>query len=596
MKKVYLSFFGVLAFGLVGVAQKNTAKPLNTKKFAPLELKAKPGVVAPEKGITIWQNDFSNPLQWTTSNAPQGSPAHTAGDWTVTTNLNAAPRPELTPAAHTTAANGYALIDSDGAGAAATQNAQIVFNQNIDLSAEPLVVMVFQQTHRRYAESTYVVYSTNGGTTWQEVEVNAGMTVNTNTTNPATVQVNLSSQIGGQDSVRIGFKYTGQYDWFWAVDDVKLMQPDDYDLAVTGVYWGSTGAWGARMPYYKIPTAQVTEINFGGVISNLGALNQTAQFGVQATPYTSGSAPTLVVAGTFDTLECTAAFTPAATVTNYTVSCGVQSANTDANPADNTIANAATIGVNNSIYARDLGTLASGSYNEGMGFEVGNIFDIFGADELSAIDVYLHPNTNPGTEMFVKLYSIDPTTGDFVFVDESSPYVVTGNDIDAVVTLPLAGGAVALNAGEPYLVVAYSNGDGGATDDLVVGTAGVSATQTSFYYDMTNTTWYYTTSTPMVRMNFSKASVNENSLLNSFNVSPNPAAGSATIALSGKAGADATISIVDVTGKEVYNTLVSSLNGTATVEVNTAAFGNGMYLVNVYSNGTKSSKKLIVRN
>jgi hypothetical protein len=113
---------------------------------------------------------------------------------------------------------------------------------------------------------------------------------------------------------------------------------------------------------------------------------------------------------------------------------------------------------------------------------------------------------------------------------------------------------------------------------------------------MTNTTWYYTSSTPMVRMNFSNASVNENSLLNSFNVSPNPVAGSATIALSGKAGADATISIVDVTGKEVYNTLVSSLNGTATVEVNTAAFGNGMYLVNVYSNGTKSSKKLIVRN
>ena len=163
-------------------------------------------------------------------------------------------------------------------------------------------------------------------------------------------------------------------------------------------------------------------------------------------------------------------------------------------------------------------------------------------------------------------------------------------------TLPLQGGAFTLNAGEPYLVVAGSNGDGGATDDLIVGTCGISEAQTTFYLDLTDNTWYYTTATPMVRMNFSNASVNENSLLNSFNVSPNPAAGSATIALTGKAGADATISIVDVTGKEVYNTTVSSLNGTATVEVNTASFGNGMYLVNVYSNGTKSSKKLIVRN
>jgi hypothetical protein len=579
-----------MAFG-----QKNTAT-MAPKHSVSFDKKAPHGVISEPKGIILWQNDFSDPTQWSNSNFPGGTPPHSAGDWTITTNLSAIPVPALVPAAHTTAANGYAHIDSDGAGATETQNAQIVFNQNIDLSAEPLVVMVFQQSHRRYAESTYVVYSTNGGATWQEVEVNAGMTVNTNTTNPATVQVNLSSQIGGQDSVRIGFKYTGQYDWFWAVDDVKLMQPDDYDLAVTGVYWGSTGTWGARMPYYKIPTAQVTEINFGGIISNFGALNQTAQFGVQATPYISGSAPTLVVAGTFDTLECSAAFTPAATVTNYTVSCGVQSANTDANPADNTIANAATIGVNNSIYARDLGTYASGSYNQGMGFEVGNIFDIFGADELSAIDVYLHPNTNPGTEMFVKLYSIDPATGDFVFVDESSPYVVTGNDIDALVTLPLAGGAVALNAGEPYLVVAYSNGDGGATDDLVVGTAGVSASQTSFYYDMTNTTWYYTTSTPMVRMNFSNASISENNTINTFNVSPNPANGNATIALTGNSGAEVAISIVDLTGKEVYNTALSALNGSATISVDTQKFGNGLYMVTVSSNGSAVTKKLVVKN
>ena len=594
MKKIYFSFCGMLVFGMA-FGQKNTAT-MAPKHSVSFDKKAPHGVISEPKGITLWQNDFSNPTQWSNSNFPSGTPPHSAGDWTVTTNLSAIPVTALAPAAHTTAANGYALIDSDGAGATATQNAQIVFNQNINLSAEPLVVMVFQQSHRRYAESTYVVYSTNGGTTWQEVEVNAGMTVNTNTTNPATVQVNLSSQIGGQDSVRIGFKYTGQYDWFWAVDDVKLMQPDDYDLAVTGVYWGSTGTWGERMPYYKIPTAQVTEINFGGVISNFGALNQTAQFGVQATPYTSGSAPTLVVAGTFDTLECAAAFTPAATVTNYTVSCGVQSPNTDANPADNTIANAATIGVNNNIYARDLGTLASGSFNQGMGFEVGNIFDIFGADELSAIDVYLHPNTNPGTEMFVKLYSIDPTTGDFVFVDESSPYVVTGNDIDAVVTLPLAGGAVALNAGEPYLVVAYSNGDGGATDDLVVGTAGVSATQTSFYYDMTNTTWYYTTSTPMVRMNFSNASISENNTINTFNVSPNPANGNATIALTGNSGAEVAISIVDLTGKEVYNSALSALNGSATISVDTQKFGNGLYMVTVSSNGSAVTKKLVVKN
>ena len=596
MKKVYLSFFGVLAFGLVGVAQKNTAKPLNTKKFAPLELKAKPGVVAPEKGITIWQNDFSNAAQWTTSNDPQGTPAHTAGDWTITTNVAGIPVAALAPAGHTTAANGFAFINSDAAGGNAFQNASIVFNQNIDLSAEANVLLKFEQSHRRYAETTYVLWSTDGGATWNEVEVNGDMAVNTNTTNPADYQVNLSNEIGGQDSVRIGFKYTGNFDWFWAIDDVKITTPDDHDVALSGLYWGSTGAWGARLPYYQIPTAQVTAIDFSGVIANNGLLNQNATFGVQAGAFVGSSAPTLIPAFSSDTANCTTSLTPAAANATITVNAGVQIDSTDATPADNTIAGAATIVINPNIYARDLDDIASGSFNQGFGFEVGNIFDIYATDEISAIDVYIHPGANVGTEMYVKLYSIDAQTGDFVFVDESAPYTLGANDVDALLTLPLQGGAFTLNAGEPYLVVAGSNGDGGATDDLIVGTCGVSAAQTTFYLDLTDNTWYYTTATPMVRMNFSNASVNENSLLNSFNVSPNPAAGSATIALSGKAGADATISIVDITGKEVYNTLVSSLNGTATVEVNTAAFGNGMYLVNVYSNGTKSSKKLIVRN
>jgi len=595
MKKVYLSFFGIVAFGLVGLAQKTTAQPLNPKKFAPLDMKAKPGVVNTNKGIILWQNDFSNPGEWTTANDPAGTPPHTAGDWTVTTDINAIPVAALKPAAHTTAANGYAFIDSDGAGNSAMQNATIVYNQNIDLTGQPNVMLVFEQSHRRYAESTYVVWSIDGGATWQEVEVNAGMAVNTNTTNPATVQLNLSNEIGGQAAVRIGFKYTGNWDWFWAVDDVKISTPDDYDLAVSGVYWGSTGAWGARLPYYQIPTAQVTDIDFSGIISNLGALNQDVTFGVQTTGYTGSSAATNITAFTSDTVNCTAPFAPAASNASYTVNAGVQSANVDANPADNVVAGAATFVVNTNIYARDLDNIVSGSYNQGLGFEVGNIFDMFATGDLSAIDVYIHPGANVGTEMYVKLYSIDATTGDFVFVDESAPYTLGANDVDALITLPLQGGAYTLNADEPYLVVAGSNGDGGATDDLIVGTCGVSEAQTSFYLDLTDNTWYYTTSTPMVRMNFSAASIDENSLLNGFTVSPNPASGNTTVSLSSKAGTSVEISMVDLSGKEVYNT-TSTLNGTTQFEINTGAFGNGMYMVNVYSNGTKSTKKLIIRN
>jgi hypothetical protein len=96
-------------------------------------------------------------------------------------------------------------------------------------------------------------------------------------------------------------------------------------------------------------------------------------------------------------------------------------------------------------------------------------------------------------------------------------------------------------------------------------------------------------------MNFSNASIDENSLLTGFNVYPNPAAGNTTIALSSKVGTDVVLSIVDLSGKEVY-TSTAALNGTSQFEINTELFGNGMYMVNVYSNGTKSTKKLIIRN
>ncbi|NBU91598.1 MAG: T9SS C-terminal target domain-containing protein [Flavobacteriia bacterium] len=524
MKKIYLSVLGITLFGGFAVAQKFTAPALSNSKFSHTDFGVKQEVENEVKGIVLWQNDFSNPANWTTSNDPAGTPAHTNGDWTITTNVNAIPVAALKPAGFTTAANGYALINSDAAGANAFQNAKIVYNQNIDLTSAPQVLLKFQQSHRRYQENTYVVYSTNGGATWQEMEVNATMSVNTNTTNPQTLQVNLSNQIGGHDSVRIGFKYTGNYDWFWAVDDVKLMTPDAHDVAVSSVYWGSTGAWGARLPYYQIPTAQVTQLDFSGIIANLGYMNQNAT----------------------------------------------------------------------SIYARDKNTISGGSYNQGQGFEVGNIFDIYAAANLSAIDVFISGSAVAGASVYSKLYSID-AQGNFVYVDESNPYTLTSSDLNALITLPLSGGASPLTANQPYLVVVGSLGDAGATNDLVVGTSGVSEAQTSYYLDLTNTTWYYTTGTPMVRMNFSNASLDETSLAPSFDIAPNPASGVTTISL-GNTSSDATLTILDVTGKEVLHQAISSWNGAKSHEINTANFGNGVYFVNVASNGIMRTKKLVVRN
>jgi hypothetical protein len=597
MKKIYVCLVGLLAAGTM-MAQKNSPV-LNGKKNPLIQEKAPKGVFAQPKGITLWSNDFSNQADWATGDAGSaGTPPHVSGDWSITTNASAAPVTALVPAAFTSVANGYAIINSDAEGATATQNAWIYYTGTIDLSAtgpngaQPFVVMTFEQTHRRYAESTFVIYSLDGGTTWQEVEVNADMTVNTNTTNPDQVQVNLTNQIGGQANVKIGFKYTGNYDWFWAVDDVKLTTPDDYDLEMTGAYWGSTGFWGARLPYYQIPLAQLTTIDFGGIVSNLGALDQTdVVFTASLTggAYTGTSAASTVVAGSLDTLDVTTPLTPPATVANHVVNLAVSSGATDAAPANNAVASAATISVNNFVYARDKGTLASGSFNQGQGFEVGNIFDMYAAATLRGIDVVIHPQAVAGAEMYVKLYSIDPATGDFLFVDESAPYALTTANLGQKITLTLSG-PVQLNADEAYLIVAGSNGDGGATDDLIVGTAGVSEAQTSYYFDMTDQTWYYTTSTPMVRMNFDPVlSINE--VVNAFglNVYPNPANEVINVSLS--KSTNATISVVDVAGKVVKT---SSING-LTSTINASDLTNGVYYVTITDGTSVATEKVVIK-
>jgi hypothetical protein len=351
------------------------------------------------------------------------------------------------------------------------------------------------------------------------------------------------------------------------------------------------------LSYYQVPTSQITAIEFSGLVENIGAQNQTgAIFTLTTGAFSSASSPLPVNVGSIDTLNCTTSLTPPTTIMNHALSGAVTMALVDGDASNNALNNFATVAVNQYVYSRDNGTALNGSFNGGMGFEVGNIFDIFANTTIGGGSVYINGAAEVGTEMYLKLYSIDPATGDFLYVDETGPYVLTTNDIDAEVTLSFLGGNYPLNAGESYLLVAGSNGDGGATNDLVVGTAGPAAVQTCYYYDMTDLTWYYTTSQPMVRMNFDPA-LGMKDAANNFGleVAPNPATEATSVTFNVKNTSDVIINVIDMAGKVVATQTLSGVNGTQAVEINTSALNSGMYTVNVNANGTSVSKKLAVR-
>jgi tetrahydromethanopterin S-methyltransferase subunit F len=258
---------------------------------------------------------------------------------------------------------------------------------------------------------------------------------------------------------------------------------------------------------------------------------------------------------------------------------------------NNTIADL-TFGVTNYIYARDNNVFAGTTSNGTDGFEVGNLFDIYTDQTLKGISVRLAGGTNGttvGTEVFAKIYSIDDN-GEFAFLEETAPITVASNNLNTILNMVLLNPAN-LVAGETYLAVVGSF-DGG----LRVSNAGSSEEQTSFFKDYTDDTWYFTTSTPVVRLNFDPIlSVNENTAqVADAVIYPNPTSSTSTVEFSLVNASEAVVSVTDLSGKIVSERNLGQLNaGANATEINTTSFNAGIYYVTVSSNGSSVTKKLI---
>ena len=273
------------------------------------------------------------------------------------------------------------------------------------------------------------------------------------------------------------------------------------------------------------------------------------------------------------------------TVTNNTAA-------VDEVPANNTIADV-NFAVTNYIYARDNGTFSGSTSNGTIGFEAGNLFDIYQDQTLKGISFRLaggSGGTTVGTEVYAKIYSIDPNTGDFVFMEETAPLVVASNNLNTILSLPLLN-PTPLAQGETYLAVVGSF-DGG----LKISNAGTSDVSTTFFLDHTDDTWYYSTSTPVVRLNFDPVlAVDENTMnVSAAKVYPNPTANSATVAFSLTNASEVNVNVTDMSGKEVFAKNLGNLSaGENSTEINMAGMASGVYYVQLHSNGSVVTKKVI---
>jgi Secretion system C-terminal sorting domain len=594
MKKIYLIatslIFGASAFGQIA---RPCHPELQTLATETVEGVKNSQVTQKAPGVVIWSSDFSTPADWTIDNSGQTQPNYgwainaTEDSWYFTSQListSGGNKAELGngPSSSTAVAGVvYTMTTASPINIAA-------YNDEVRLS--------FMQYGARFRDLQEFQISTDGTTF---ITVGDNMSFPTLTAaggaaypNPTLEDINLKPFLSGATQLWVRFSWqtniagstsaTDYITYGWTVDDVVVSSNGDNDLQVSNVFFNTVG-----LAYYQIPLSQVAPIDFYTAVNKTGINNIIdATYTATANPgaISGSSAPVTLTTLVNDTLMAT--INPTA-LGSYTVTGAVVHDSIDDNPINNAV-KPINFSITNFMYARDNNVPVGTVTNTNGGYEAGNLFDIWADVTCWGINARLATGTPAGTPFNVKLYSIDPTTGDFVYETESAEYLSTNSMLnnDRPYVFP---SAHQLFENTTYLAVVVSTGG------LVLSRGGISDPQTSFFQDETGT-WFYTTNTPWVRLNLDPSlGFEENAgSIASSQIFPNPTTGNSTLSFSLTNPQEVTVTVFDMAGKEMTSMdLGAKISGDHSIDINSNTFNSGVYFVNIVSNDGVVTKKLV---
>src|SRR5690554_4806472 len=126
----------------------------------------------------------------------------------------------------------FAIIDSDYYGSGETQDAALE-TPPFDASTATGVILDFDYYHRQCCGATMYVEVFNGAS-WVEVHSESSQS-----TNPAHLTLDITTTLNGATNAQVRFRYTGEWDWYWIIDNVKIAPPPSClspsDLVVASV-------------------------------------------------------------------------------------------------------------------------------------------------------------------------------------------------------------------------------------------------------------------------------------------------------------------------------------------------------------------------
>ena len=604
MKKILLSIVALLTIN-VSIAQQKVAKTGMIYDIKHVEsVLATPSnssSVAPAPA-PFWTNDFSNSSDWTMVDLLNGG----LQNWAITTN---APTGSFSLAmgaiSSTTAANGFALFDSDALNTQYTpQEATLTYNGTVDCSQYQYVNINFECYHRVFHDSLFLETSLdNFATVAGRYPIQEGLGVGNSSPNPEYISVNVSASAGNQSAVYFRFHYEGEWDYATMIDDVNFSETPDNELSFSDETFGGwwlgyqvTGDLGTDFTMYPMSQATANPYRLEGVVRNSGVQTQNEVImhvdvvDENGTTTALASSPISLTTGETDTVATTSTFLPPS-MGLYNMSFWATS---DSFPTTDTLTRS-TI-VTDTVYGMDYdwnfdGANASGyAYlsRPSCGQVLANAFDIYANATLTSISFHVSSQSVAGGDVTVQLYETDGQ----IFLEESDSYTLQQSDIGNWVTIPLLS-AYPLFAGTSYLAgvlgtqhptdtVGISSSGNGHTSGYIqdngcdIGSSGFGA--------------WYTSDARLIRMNFGTVSAVNDIILNSgFVVYPNPSNGVFTIDNQNNETYD--VVVTDIVGKVVYNSVITNLTNQS---IDLSKVEAGVYSIEFKNDGDSFVQKIII--
>jgi len=176
------------------------------------------------KATIVLEEDFNGaalPAGWTVNDNSTGG----SGPWTFVSNYGA----------HSLDGTPFAMVDSDGYGQSVTEDTELI-SPAVDVSALSNVFISFDQYYNTYTGADTADVDVYDGTQW----------VNVFSTNsdigaweaPNHQIIDVTAYKNANFQVRFHY-YNANWEWYWAVDNVIIYEPDANDLAVVSVFPGT---------------------------------------------------------------------------------------------------------------------------------------------------------------------------------------------------------------------------------------------------------------------------------------------------------------------------------------------------------------------